>query len=59
MKTLIVFVSMLIVFLMFFSYLTDMNEYMQAQRLLKMLAEDCACAGALTVRMIESIVIKP
>ena len=49
MKTLIVFISLIVVFSMFLSYLTDMNEYMQNQKLLKMLAEDCACAGALTI----------
>ncbi len=31
------------------SYVQDMHGYMLAQRLLKMLAEDCAEAGALTI----------
>ncbi len=49
MKVLIVFLSLLLVFSMALSYAEDMHGYMRAQRLLKMLAEDCAEAGALTI----------
>ena len=49
MKVLIVFCAFLIVFSMALSYIQDMNACVQAQRLLQILAEDCAEAGALTI----------
>ncbi|MBO4818817.1 MAG: hypothetical protein J5528_01650 [Firmicutes bacterium] len=49
MKVFIVFLALLIVFSMYLSYICDLDIYMQDQRLLKMLAEDCAEAGALTI----------
>ena len=49
MKVFIVFAALLMVFSMFLSFETDMNEYMQDQNLLKMLTEDCAEAAALTI----------
>ena len=49
MKVFIVFLALVLVFSMYLVYLQDMNSYIQDQKLLKMLAEDCAEAGALTI----------
>ena len=49
MKVFIVFLALLTVFSMFLSYTVDLDVYMRDQRLLKILAEDCAEAGALTI----------
>ena len=49
MKIFIVFLALVLVFSMFLSYVQDMNVYMQVQRHLKTLSEDCAEAGALTI----------
>ena len=49
MKILIVFCALLKVFSVFLSYSADMNTYMRIQYDLKILAEDCAEAGALTI----------
>ena len=49
MKVFIVFLALIVIFSMFLSYLQDTDRYMQYQKLLKMLSEDCAEAGALTI----------
>ena len=49
MKLFIVFLSLLTIFSMLIVYTADMNAYIQDQKLLKMLSEDCAEAGALTI----------
>jgi hypothetical protein len=49
MKLFIVFLSLLSIFSMLLVYTADMNTYIQDQKLLKMLSEDCAEAGALTI----------
>ena len=49
MKIYIIFVAFLLIFSMLLCYVEDMNDYVRLQVDLKALAEDCACAGALTV----------
>ena len=51
MKVFIVFGAFFMVFSMLLVFNSDMDKYVQDQRLLKMLAEDCSEAGALTFDM--------
>lgn len=49
MKELIVFIAFVLIFSMCLVFCSDMTKYMRLQRELKVLAEDCAEAGALTI----------
>ena len=49
MKVFIVFCAILMIFSAFLSFQRDMDIYIQDQKLLKMLSEDCAEAAALTL----------
>ena len=47
MKTFIVFLALVLVFVSFLAFTSDMDRYVKLQDHLKILAEDCACGSSL------------
>lgn len=47
MKTFIVFLALILVFVSFLAFTCDMDKYVKLQDHLKVLAEDCACGSSL------------